>query len=334
MLYPPSPGVTYKGDGDTRPVITGDDTRDQCIAFRDKSNLTFIDIIAEHAKYQCIFGGANAADVSGIQFIRLETRYGGSGIQMFTELADKSITEVLFDEVVARHNQGTGLSCALHGGGNILYRDCMAFSNALNAPAEYTYTAGLYAISLDADNRLVNVVWDGCRSFGNGIGAVSDQAGHGIWFDHAGPGAEIKNAVSIGNKSGVYFEMAGQSPNTKLHNNVVGGNDVGVLIARGCHGVDILGNVGFNNKIGMQVSGQWGGGDPIGMVGNVVRSNTILNSIQQALMAVYGGETGNIYQDNTFNPEATGFVEYGKDVLYDTIADWEAAIGTVEGNRS
>lgn len=336
-LGPPSSGVVYQGDGDTRPVISGDDTRNSAIEFRDKSNVTFRDLIVERAKFQAIFAGANAADISGLQFINIEARYSDSGIMLFTEIPDKTVTDVLFDGVVARHNRGTGVSCALHGGGNILYRDCLAFANAVNAPDDpmYQFTAGLYAISLDKTNRLTNVVWDTCAAIGNGIGAARSEAGYGIWFDTAGPNAEIRDSVTIANnKAGAYLENTDVSPGVKMHDIITSRNGVGVKLYRGSHGVEIYGITGFENQVGMQILGQWGGGDPVGMVGNVIRDNMILNSTERALMAAYGGETGNTYQDNVFNPEAPGFIEYGKDVLYDTIADWEAAVGTVEGNRT
>ena len=337
-LYVPSAGIIYKGDGDTRPIITGDDVRDHCVVFRDKSNLTVQDIIAEHAKLQCIFGAANQTDVSDLQFIDVECRFAGTtGLILFTENPNRSISDVLYDGVVAGNNRHTGISNALHGGGNILHRHCGAYSNAVNAPddPDFMYTAGLYAISLDPNNRLRNVVWDECWSLGNGIGAVRAEAGHGIWFDMAGPHAEIRRSTSIGNrKSGVYMEAGGDSPGIKMYSNVVANNEVGVLLSRGSRGVQIFDNRAFANYVGLQVSGQWGGGDPVGMVGNAIRRNTILNSTLRALVAAYGGETGNIYEDNIFGPESPGFIEYGKDVLYDTVADWEASVGRVEGNRS
>ena len=208
-------------------------------------------------------------------------------------------------------------------------------------PGFHGLTAGIKMVNVSNANCVIEYNW--VHNNGNNW-LYSDARGTGIWSD-ADPTGQIfrYNLVHENDSCGLHFE--GGSNNGKMYGNVSYKNGhTGIkLTSTGSsivHSNEVYNNtVVANEQHGIVVGGVNAQADS--SYDNVVRNNICVGNATvggRQMKCFYGGENdgtmghGNVYNNNCFGEEYTGFLEWGDGSAYNTYVAWLAASSQIDNN--
>jgi parallel beta-helix repeat protein len=254
-------------------------------------------------------------DLAGIEISDCDVSFNcGRGI-WFDGPAGNSIHDVSILANEFRSNDGSGALLILSSGGKIagnkFFQNCRREIEPWQAGIRL-WSSGISNLEI-RDNTIADQKWG--HDHDSSMGIHCDETGAGVILrgntirnvDHAGIEVENTRGVTIeknrisGCNIGILLNRAG-------HNHVVRGNTVHDSRAQGiaiqgwsAHGVDAQAEI--------LVEGRF-------FTRNLIEDNLCTGSHWGNLKAVGGGEQidqplGNIYRNNDFGPERSGFIEWG-----------------------
>jgi len=221
---------------------------------------------------------------------------------------------------------------------NVSHHNCLAVKSGYSS-----WCAGLRMLSNDPPPvRATNVIFQYNLVYSNGVDA--SNRGVGIHFDTTGAGSQIRYNLVYGNSMiGIELENTSDTSDTSAMSQAIIGNLVynqtsvphtsGIYLYRGSKYNVIANNTVYGNGYNIQISGLYGGSDPVGMIGNIISNNISESWITNSLLAQYGGEndgsngSGNVYTYNAFGTAASDFIQWGSGVYHSTYSTWETAKG-------
>jgi hypothetical protein len=215
------------------------------------------------------------------------------------------------------------------------------------------YTAGI-KFNTGKDNIVEqNLVYS------NGGPNVTGERGYGIWVDMGGPASGYiirRNSVYLNRLTGIFVEVTSGvlvHHNVVYNNGTVGITTFGIAVCGRPHADDASSNPAIGNSILNNTIWQNTGnpttygigvynnsltaasGTEAGVLIDNVFKNNIVMGFSRALVAHTGGENdgtmghGNVYEYNSFGPEAPNFIFWGLtgNSYKNTYAEWETAYG-------
>jgi len=223
--------------------------------------------------------------------------------------------------------------------------------NCLGIDVGYTaWCAGLRALGNDppTGERPLNTIYQYNLVYDNGI--TGDNRGLGIHFDTTGAGSQIRYNQVYGNGwMGIVLENTSDTADTSAQSQAIIGNLVynqqtyvtyssGIYLYRQSKYNVIANNTVYGNGYNIEISGLYGGSDPVGMIGNVISNNISENWGLSSLLTQYGGEndgtngSGNIYTYNAWGTAASDFIQWSATPSYfSTYAAFDAGYGSSSG---
>ena len=333
------------GDPDTSGVVVDAAQRASCIKSTDNSDITLDGIITERANSGltdgCISFVSATNDNSDITIRNCEAREGWRAGIHFGYTGSGAIINALVNNCDVHDNGGNGVVCGTLWE-NFILEYCRLYNNCKRPFASLSWLAGARIVK-GASARSTGTIFRYNESYDNGIPGREDDNGHGLWIDAPGDDAHMYGNICYGNQeTGLYFEWGSTNTDHSVYSNISHNNGRGgILVSRRTHGVLVHNNTCYENgpPFGdIMVIGE-AGGDPEGMVDNIVRNNICWSAATLTLSAAKGGEndvtngSGNRYENNITGSEHTNFMRLGES-NYSTLASWEAAINANEAGSS
>ena len=334
-LYAPS-------DPDTLYTNPGVEAAQEAMAiYVGRDHIIFENLTAEKAAYANIAGGDPGDHVIVRNCL---IQYGSRGIEVGSSDGPPYAGMEIHDNEV-RYCRTTGIS--------VIYKasNCKIYRNRVHdvdytfpedpAGGGWTGTIKIFDDTGTMDN--IEIFENDCYESGP---TPNDASGVGIWSDFVKPATSVQihhNRVYNCRGGGIFIEAvknhhvwanlvhncgtntvydnewtaAGIRVDTRetqkavdnaIYNNTVYGGRAGILVAS------------YSQGAGMEISR------------NLFKNNILLGQTEQALIAMLGGDNsppygiGNLYENNCFGPEFTGFIRWGSSSK-SSYASWEKAYG-------
>jgi hypothetical protein len=323
-----NPGVEYR-------------VRNQCIGV-GRSYLVFDGLTVEKA----IYANFNDNNPGSYDVVRnCVMQYAGNGISLGGQTGALYTGWEIHDNV-CRYNATMGISVIYRGTHIQIYRNqCYENDTAINDTGG-GWTGGIKLYDDTGTMEDVDIYENVCSANGRGASGDTQGRGVGIWVDSVQPRTYPilihHNNVYDNKGNGIFIEIGSHS---RVWGNVVSNcgtnlNGADGFIPAGI-AVDtresyrsndnlIYNNTVYGGRAGLKCASysQQAG---MSISNNAFKNNIVIGQSEHRLLAIFGGDnvrygSSNVYEDNCFGQEASGFIEWGTASL-STYAAWEAAYG-------
>jgi parallel beta-helix repeat protein len=303
--------------------------RDTAIFVNGKSYLLFQNIRADMGNnYGSFFVWTNAVPTSNITIQDCEAWYGArQGFFVGNANATYKTTYVTVQRCLAAFNGWSGIDIGT-GTNQVILRNNIAHHNTADQTA--IYHAGIHVWGNQVDLSMLTITGNESYSNYNNSGNLWGL-GNGFHIDEVAPGGTVivsNNYAHDNHDNGIFVE---HSSGVQVYYNILSGNGgYGTLIFRSATGNKVFNNTANQNSVGIGIVGNGASNE---MTNNQVKNNISVANTSSQLSAIYGGEndgvrgSGNIYSNNCFGNQTSGFITWGAGQLLSSYTAWETAYG-------